>query len=100
MDHNILLSKLCHYGIRGLENKWFESCLVDRKEFIPINGFASRISSITCGEPQGSVLRPLLFLLYINDLHVSIKRCKVHYFADDTNLLIINKSLKDLKGVM
>ena len=50
--------------------------------------------------PQESVLEPLLFLLYINDLHVAIKHCTVHHFADDTNLLIINKSLKRLNKLL
>ena len=89
VDHSILLSKLCHYGIYGLTNKWFESYLANHNQFVSINGFASSTSSITCGVPQGSVLVPLLFLLYINDLHVAIKHCKGHLSAVDTNLLII-----------
>ena len=84
MDHSIPLSKLYHYGRHGLPNKWFESHLADHKQFVSVNGFESSTSSITCGVPQGSVLRPLLFLIYINDLHVAIKHCKVHHFADDT----------------
>ena len=92
VDHNILLSKLCHYGIRGLTNKWFESYLANRKQFVSINGFASSTSSIASGVPQEPVFGPLLFLLYINDLNTAMKHFKVHHFADDTNLLIINKS--------
>ena len=100
VGHRILLSILCHYGIRGLANKWFESNLANRKQFVSINGFAPSTSSITCGVPQGSVLGPLLFLLCINDLHVAIKYCKIHHFADDTNLLIIHKSMKRLNKIL
>ena len=99
-DEQILLTKLCHYGIRGLTNRWFESYLANRKQFVSINGFVSSTSSIASGVPQGSVLGPLLFLLYINDLHVAIKHCTVHHFADDTNLLIINKLLKRLNKLL
>ena len=100
VDHSILLSKLCHYRICGLTNKWFESYLANCKQFVSINGFASSTSCIASGMPQGSVFGPLLFLLYINDLHVAIKHCKVHHFAEDTNLLIINKSLKRLNKLL
>ena len=96
VDHNILLSKLCHYGIRGKANDWFKSYLSDRKQFVSINGFNSDLKNITCGVPQGSVLGPLLFLIYINDLYSSIKFCKVHHFADDTNLLHFTDSIKNL----
>ena len=65
-----------------------------------MNGFASSTSSITSDVPQGSALGPLLFLLYINNLHVAIKHCKVYHFADDTNLRIINKSLKRLNKLL
>ena len=100
VDHSILLSKLCHYGIHGLTNKWFEPYLANHKQFVSINGFVSSNSSIASGVPQGSVLGPLLFLLYINDLHVAIKHCAVHHFADNTNLLIIYKSLKRLNKLL
>ena len=63
VDHSILLSKLCHYGMPGLANKCFESYSANRKQFLSINDFESRTSSITCGVPQGSVLGPLL--LYV-----------------------------------
>ena len=53
VDHSILLSKLCHYRIRGLANKWFESYLANRKQFVSLNSFESSTLSITCGVPQG-----------------------------------------------
>ena len=96
VDHNILLKKLDYYGVRGISNKWFESYLSARKQFVSINGFNSDISTITSAVPQWSVLEPLLPLIYINDLNVVIKHFKVHHFADYTNLLNINKSPKHL----
>ena len=96
VDHSILLSKLYHYGIRGASYQWFKSYLSDRKQFVSINGFNSSPLSVKCGVPQGSILGPLLFLIYINDLHQSIKTSTVHHFADDTNILHINKSYKKL----
>ena len=100
VDHNILLGKLKHYGIRGVAYSWFESYLKDRKQYVSINGYNSKHLSISLGVPQGSVLGPLLFLIYINDLNTAIKHCKVHHFADDTNLLHINYSIKKLNKVV
>ena len=97
VDHNILLHKLDHYGIRGLANDWLRSYLTDRKQYVSINGFKSNTNIMKFGVPQGSVLGPLLFLIYINDLHKAIKYCTTRHFADDTNILIKNKSLKQLK---
>ena len=96
VDHEILLAKLNHYGIRGVSNDWFRSYLSDRQQYVSINGYDSGLTKLNCGVPQGSVLGPLLFLLYINDLNQAIKFCKVHHFADDTNLLYLGKSIKKL----
>ena len=97
VNHNILLSKLNHYGIRGTANNWLSSYLSNRSQYVSITGFDSTCQNIRHGVPQGSVLGPLLFLIYINDLHSSIKYSNVYHFADDTNLLNINKSPKQLQ---
>ena len=94
VDHQILLSKLDYYGIRGISNNWFNSYLSNRKQYVSINGYDSELVERNCDVPQGSVLGPLLFLSYINDLNQAIKFCKVHRFADDTNLLYLGKSIK------
>ena len=96
VDHQILIQKLNYYGIRGIANNWFSSYLQNRTQFVSINGFDSNVNAICCGVPQGSILGPLLFLIYINDLHFAIKYCKVHHFADDTNLLNFNNSIKKI----
>ena len=68
VNHKILLTKLEYYGIRGVSNDWFASYLTNRRQFVSLNGINSDYQTITCGVPQGSVLGPLLFLLYINDM--------------------------------
>ena len=90
VDHNILLAKLEHYGIFGVANDCFKSYLSGRRQFASISGFNSNHAMPKHGVPQGSVLGPVLFLIYINDLNHVIKYCKVHHFADDTNLLHFN----------
>ena len=97
VDHHILLKKLHHYGVRGIANKWFESYLSNRQQFVTINGENSSLKPMQYGVPQGSVLGPLLFLVYINDLNNAVKYSKTRHFADDTNLLLANTSLKQLK---
>ena len=95
-DHDILIQKLNHYGIRGVANNWFSSYLQNRSQYVSINGFNSKLEHIHCGVPEGSILGPLLFLIYINDLNCAIRYCSVHHFADDTNLLNYNNSVKKM----
>ena len=93
VNHEILLQKLDHYGIREEALSWFRSYLYNRKQFVFLNGVDSKIKNITCGVPQGSVLGPLLFLLYINDLPNISDKLKFFLFADDTNILIYTLNL-------
>ena len=82
-----------HYGIRGNALNWFISYLSNRKQYVTYNGVSSPVNNITCGVPQGSILGPLLFLLYMNDLgHICSNTTSI-LFAGDTNLF---KSGKDL----
>ena len=96
VDHQILLVKLNHYGICGVSNDWLKSYLSNCHQYVSINGYESGLAAINCGDPQGSVLWLLLFLLYINDLNQAIKSCKVHLFTDDTDLLCLSNSIKKL----
>ena len=89
VDREILLKKLWHYGIRGIANSRFISCLTDRMQYISINGISSDLLKVSFGVPQGSVLSLLLFLVYINDLHDSIRFSSPFNFGDDTGLLNI-----------
>jgi hypothetical protein len=88
VDHNILLSKLYYYGIRGLMFDWLKNYLSDRQQYTIVNNVSSNMRDITCGVPQGSVLGPLLFLIYINDISKAVPNNELNIFADDTNLFI------------
>ena len=92
-DHNIILTKLEHYGIKGNANYWLRSFKTDRKQYISVQGKDSNSQESTHGITQGSVLDALLFIIFINNLILSVKSSKVHHFSDDTNQLFINKSL-------
>ena len=96
VEHDILLSKLEHYGIRSRANEWCKSYLSNRKRYVSISGYDSHLADVKFGVPQGSVLRPLLFLVYINDLNQALTFCKVHHFADDANIIHFSKSVNRL----
>ena len=100
VDHQILLTKLNHYGIRGVSNDWFKSYLSDRNQYVSMNRFDSGLAAINCDIPQGSVLGPLLFILHINALNHTTKFCKVHHFADNTNVLCMSNSIKKLNKLV
>ena len=81
VDHQILLAKLNHYGIRGVSNDWFKCYVSNSNQYVSINGYESGLAALNCSLPQGSVLRPFLFLLYINYLNQAITFCRAHHFA-------------------
>ena len=88
IDHNILLKKLDHYGIRGVSHEWFRSYLQNRQQYVKYKSFNSVSLNVDCGVPQGSVLGPLLFILYTNDLPNCLSQTKGILFADDTTIYV------------
>ena len=92
-NHKILLSKLKYYGIREKAYDWFSSFIHNRQQFISIDEQNSELNKISHGVSQGTILDPLLFTIFINNLHYAATHSNVRHFADDTNLLFANKSL-------
>ncbi|MEE8341005.1 MAG: reverse transcriptase family protein, partial [Candidatus Neomarinimicrobiota bacterium] len=86
LDHHILLEKLRYYGLSDLAMSLLSSYLSDRKQYVVVNDSSSDYSTIVTGVPQGSILGPLLFLIYINDMHRASDRLHILSYADDTTL--------------
>ena len=100
VNHEILLLKMNHLGIRGNMLSWFRSYLHNRRQKVFVAGHLSEAAEITMGVPQGSVLGPILFLLYINDMSRSSSLLKFVHFADDTTVFFANKCMKHVHSVM
>ena len=100
INHDILLSKLYSYGIRGNPLRWFENYLYNRNQVVKVGDTISSSQTIICGKSQGSTLGPLLFLLCINDLPNCSSKLSFRIFADDTNMFYTSNNLHNLESVM
>ena len=99
VDHRVLLGKLDAYGIRGVANNWFGSYLFNRQQYVKVGNSCSELKTICLGVPQGAVLAPLLFNLYINDMSNCCQDlCLIHY-ADDTTAFLAGSCIENIFAV-
>ena len=99
VDHNILLEKLYNYGIRGITHDWFKSYLSGRTQYVTIDGKKSSNRDMLYGVPQGSILGPLLFIIYINDVPNISENCTFIMYADDANILISGRNMAEIEEI-
>ena len=100
VNHHILLGKLEHYGFRGVALKWFKNYLTNRKQMVNYKSVNSDTLVVSCGVPQGSVLGPLLFLIYVNGISQTSSLLSFLLFAGDTNLFFSHKDIKMLGKIV
>ena len=100
VDHELLLQKLSLYGIRGLPLLWMKSYLSNRKQYVSLDSYSSGHKTINIGVPQGSILGPILFLIFINDLPLSSETLKTTLFADDTTLSLAHSNYLELVPIL
>ena len=100
IDHKILLYKLEHYGFRGVVLEWFKNYLSNRTQYVSYNNCKSSLRDIVCGVPQGSILGPLLFILYVNDITFTSNVLDFILFADDTTILYSHKDINSQVNVV
>ena len=96
IDHHLLLKKLQHYGIRRIVIDWLQSYLYNRKQYVEFDNVYSRLQDVVCGVPQGSILGPKLFILYINDICNVSDILRFVLFADDTNIFCSHNDINTL----
>jgi hypothetical protein len=97
VDHQILLKKLERYGVCGPVLEWFKDYLSGRQQYIKVNGKRSNPKTVLCGVPQGSILGPLLFIIYVNDLPDVLDKLEATIFADDTTMVSYAKDIETLE---
>ena len=100
ISHDILLTKLHHYGVRGNALDWFRDYLTNRKQFVTFNKCKSNVGTVQCGVPQGSVLGPSLFIIFLNDIVFASNVLSFFIYADDTNVLISHDDIDQLISIV
>jgi retron-type reverse transcriptase len=101
VNHNLLLKKLCHYGIRGIPLKWLTSYLTNRYQSTKVNGNYSDYKEISAGVPQGSILGPLLFILFVNDVfQFNSIHVELYLYADDTAIIFHAENNELLQNII
>ena len=100
IDHNLLVAKLEAYGVRGKEKEWFLNYLTDRQQRVVVGGAKSTWSEMVKGVPQDSILGPLLFTIFMNDLPSVIENCNVNLYPDDTTIYFSSKDPQEVQDVL